>query len=796
MSSLLSRVRGLSWPRRGHSQAKKETALVDPENISLKIGRKIHPDLNSLLEQEPTAKPYIPLDDPFALHIPRSPSSETTPLSLNYTRRRSRGIEPLHDRNLDTSDAQTDAGVPAVNPTEDDSRKPDQSTSSSNTSNTSEQNVSGGTFGPRYTAHHGPKKVMPVPMTPADGQSKTQGDSERTPGSTSERSHDGRSRANTVSSSNTFGLPSPKVTPVKRRKHSVSSTELPPLPPLNHPAFKAATGDKKGSLLERSITVIPSKNEPDEMGRQSKVARHSHSLPSLSDNDRPSSELKRNRTRTESQIKRYEFFADAKSSTPASRRRTHNRSRSNASQSSSRRASAEFSAEQASSAGIGGSWEAQVSREMVRIALQQGWSTSEQNAGGAVLSQSGQARGTRVVAHTHRSTAAKHCSSSPFTSEISNRKIIPLSMSKESSRRSSPNAKSRPIERSGSPSRPKTTVSTSSGAPSSSQLAPPSLSFTAATPITPISPILRPPVPNSREATTSVQRSLSSSAAERPSSSYSSKGKRKADEAGVGGGTPPKEAKEPRATFAIEPRRHRASANSNSTRSNAPSSYHRKRARLSAPQETRPGSRPGSRESSDHQQSQHLNQNASTTGSWSSKMSKNSKNSAARASVQGRDLRPVTPSSPQRAPSRRSLSQASIPMSALISPHAPSLSHAGTFHMRDPRKPAPIQSTPWSLSFPTGDAEPGEGWGGWTDRGGSPLHAWLFFVGFVLFPLWWIASFTSIPKTRTLDGQEKGLVVLDDPQVEHAHPSVDQAYLSRESITPASPEQSITYFSQ
>ena len=87
--------------------------------------------------------------------------------------------------------------------------------------------------------------------------------------------------------------------------------------------------------------------------------------------------------------------------------------------------------------------------------------------------------------------------------------------------------------------------------------------------------------------------------------------------------------------------------------------------------------------------------------------------------------------------------------------------------MRDPRKPPPIQSTPWSLSLASGMREPGEGWRGWAERGGSPLHAWLFFLGFLLFPLWWVASFIGIPTTRRLGGneQEKG-VVLDDPQVE------------------------------
>ena len=48
------------------------------------------------------------------------------------------------------------------------------------------------------------------------------------------------------------------------------------------------------------------------------------------------------------------------------------------------------------------------------------------------------------------------------------------------------------------------------------------------------------------------------------------------------------------------------------------------------------------------------------------------------------------------------------------------------------------------------------------------MHAWLFFVGFLVFPLWWIAGFLlPIPRTRKVGESEveKG-VVLDDPQVE------------------------------
>jgi hypothetical protein len=57
---------------------------------------------------------------------------------------------------------------------------------------------------------------------------------------------------------------------------------------------------------------------------------------------------------------------------------------------------------------------------------------------------------------------------------------------------------------------------------------------------------------------------------------------------------------------------------------------------------------------------------------------------------------------------------------------------------------------------------------GWVERGGSPVHAWLFFFGFIIFPVWWLAAFIGIPKTRRIGegGAEKG-VILDDPQVEY-----------------------------
>ncbi|KAJ3830705.1 hypothetical protein F5880DRAFT_1467964 [Lentinula raphanica] len=239
------------------------------------------------------------------------------------------------------------------------------------------------------------------------------------------------------------------------------------------------------------------------------------------------------------------------------------------------------------------------------------------------------------------------------------------------------------------------------------------------------------------------------------------KGKRKADE--VEGNTPP-DVRKQRATFAADPRPHRGSGTSSS--SHAPSSYTRKRARLSTAATTSAAGIPRSSSRSES----HRNQNATNTGMWNSTRSRNASIMRSQSRTSHRSQHTsvaragsVAPSG--RAPSRRgSISQASIPISALISPHAPSISHPNNsvFHMRDPRKPPRIQPTPWSLSFP----QTGEGKG---YIRGSPPHAWLFFLGFILFPVWWIAAFLKIPRTRSIEGGLDGQksVVLDDPQVEH-----------------------------
>ncbi|KAJ7139563.1 hypothetical protein C8R44DRAFT_764814 [Mycena epipterygia] len=274
------------------------------------------------------------------------------------------------------------------------------------------------------------------------------------------------------------------------------------------------------------------------------------------------------------------------------------------------------------------------------------------------------------------------------------------------------------------------------------QLTPPPLSFTVTSPTPEPSPIVPPQNPLQTPP--------------RTSSSGSIKGKRKADEV-ENGNTPPdlKKEREQKATFAVGPRPLRASNATTVNSNHAPSSYHRqKRARLSTPSDSRPGSRSGADPNDPHD-------TAATVGSWSSRRSARPQSQQSRTA------------SLHRAPSRRSMSQSSIPISALISPHAPSIArsgHGSAFHMRDPHKPPRIQPTGWSLSIGELDLRGTDRWRRWTEAGGSPLHAWLFFLGFVVFPVWWAATFLRVLRTRRIGHAGKGpadaRVVLDDPQLE------------------------------
>ncbi|KAG2009807.1 hypothetical protein CC2G_012695 [Coprinopsis cinerea AmutBmut pab1-1] len=595
----------------------------------------------------------------------------------------------------------------------------------------------------------------------------------------------------------TFGVPS---TPPSRSsdRHSRTSdmffnhTETPPpLPPLNHPAF---------NFPSRPLEPSSERKSRDKPINQPRPAR---SLPSVKPDKRASSTppSKKARREAKSSLRSEADTHQAKGKEP--QRRGHMRSESKGSIASSRRSSAEFSAKRASLLGVANEadepWEVKVSRELLRLSLEQNTVEGHASARGRPernrsRSEGGEARGfgssfsfqdflPPLQARTqHRPSVVRapgpqqqlkfpSIDSRPATS-MSDADIVNGSRQdnvkgtgRSTSRRAG-NSSSKHAQRTPSPPPPK--LGTAAPSSQNNLLVPPSLSFTAPTPeASPISPPRRIHVKSSPTPPTNSPTPLTPPPIQK---SRSASAKRKADEAGVDASTPPKEPREYRATFAPEPRTHRASAASSS---HAPTSFHRnKRARISL--------------SSEH--SQHSSRtpygsligdspNAKSTGSWSSRGSLNpahyyqSSRPPSTRDAQGT----VNSHTPRRSASRRSISNHSIPISAYMSPHAPSVTPSGTFHMRDPRKPARIQDTPWSLSLPV-EVEAGEGrwsFNGWVDRGGSPLHAWLFFIGFIIFPLWWLAGFViPIPRTRRLEGgdEEKG-VILDDPQVEHDYKS-------------------------
>ncbi|KAH9960965.1 hypothetical protein BGW80DRAFT_1182015 [Lactifluus volemus] len=209
-----------------------------------------------------------------------------------------------------------------------------------------------------------------------------------------------------------------------------------------------------------------------------------------------------------------------------------------------------------------------------------------------------------------------------------------------------------------------------------------------------------------------------------PVRSEIAKGKRKADDVDI---TPPDSKK---ATFAVPaaaaaPRTHTASA---------PSSY--KRARLSAPS---PSPAPPT---------------AHNTGTYSSRASSRARAPSSTGTGAGTGVGPPDYSSERGR--RQSLSQRSIPISALVTPHAPSIGPpSSAYHMRDPHRPPRKMETAWALRFRTPEED------------GSPVHAWLFYFALVVFPLWWVGALWRVPQTRVVGGTDtEKAVPLDDPQIE------------------------------
>ncbi|KAI0793020.1 hypothetical protein BC629DRAFT_1287207 [Irpex lacteus] len=240
-----------------------------------------------------------------------------------------------------------------------------------------------------------------------------------------------------------------------------------------------------------------------------------------------------------------------------------------------------------------------------------------------------------------------------------------------------------------------------------------------------------------------------------PETPLKNKGKRKAEDLDL---TPSDHRTALQHTTFVIPSDHRRTHRQSEPSRIAPSAYQHKRVRLSSqsPAPTPSHSRPGS----SLQQA-----NPNVTDSPSYRLS-TPPSPAVRAMSRATSTRSMQPSvvGPAKTPSlsdsrrerRRSVSEVSFPIGAIVSPQPPSISRSSTYHMRDPRRPPRIHSTSWIPHFKSEDEE------------ASSIHAWLFYISFILFPLWWVAALLPIPRTRHVGGSDtEKAVPLDDPQIEH-----------------------------
>ncbi|KAF9533296.1 hypothetical protein CPB83DRAFT_541741 [Crepidotus variabilis] len=179
-------------------------------------------------------------------------------------------------------------------------------------------------------------------------------------------------------SPNIFGMRTPPRSnsfPDATRGSRFNFTEVPPpLPPLDHPAFRE-------NLNEFGVFRPKGVPFPSRDSDKNKIARHSSSLPTIA-NPRNvtrsetffSSIARHTRTRARSSAAATYSSVQRAKAPPleATKRIFHSRSRSKGSINSSRRSSAEYSAQQAASIGSQGCWEVDVSKAIIGLAFGEG----------------------------------------------------------------------------------------------------------------------------------------------------------------------------------------------------------------------------------------------------------------------------------------------------------------------------------------------------------------------------------------------------------------------------------------
>ncbi|KAF9464134.1 hypothetical protein BDZ94DRAFT_1257078 [Collybia nuda] len=369
----------------------------------VQVDQRIHPDLNSLVEDiEPIRESFDTLDIPSdftPLHpSPRRCTSSNNPRTSDVT------DDEVIVSNVSPSPGTgvTSAfGFMDVSQTNDDTSRistrelecsPSMGLKQSITRVNSEAKWS--TFD-RTKALGDFEELVDTSTTPATPRSTSKSEKSRTRNDASISTLESRSRSSaydhenytSASSPHTFGIPTPPSSGFafvsRRRFHS--SEKPPPLPPLDHPAFSAGPIMRPVGIIRVKPSFSTSLTGRGKTSRQQGQPRHTVSLPSfsyVSGNSVAipgSSYRSRQRARTQSRIRVTGIFAGRSTPYQSSVGRNnprHTRSQSRGNR-DKRRKSAEFSAMQASSvscgSGLAGGWEAQVSREMLRISLGGRW---------------------------------------------------------------------------------------------------------------------------------------------------------------------------------------------------------------------------------------------------------------------------------------------------------------------------------------------------------------------------------------------------------------------------------------
>lgn len=186
-----------------------------------------------------------------------------------------------------------------------------------------------------------------------------------------------------IPSPHTFGMPTPPRPASKENSSYFTYKEAPPpLPPLDHPAFRDVTNAGLASSNMHSFPMFPGKDEQGVV--QDRIRTHTNSLPSIPQKitmETDSADTNHTRPRSKSSAVGAPTTFKKETNIISSdwslnKLRGHSRNYSKSSIASSRRSSAEYSARQVSSIGHEevqeGGWEVQVSREMIRLSLGEG----------------------------------------------------------------------------------------------------------------------------------------------------------------------------------------------------------------------------------------------------------------------------------------------------------------------------------------------------------------------------------------------------------------------------------------